>query len=149
MYLVVETIQTRLRSPKISSYQLPHAKNFIFAQSFERSFRNGCDGNGFAHGVEDFDGVTFAAVARDLLPRRCSRIQMVLTRSETPFGPCKVARISKEVSKFGRPSGNRVEWQDLREDVCHQLRRVVSSRKELSFIGARERREQIIDQFRC
>ena len=47
--------------------QYPRTKDFILAQSFKRSFGNGGDGDGFAYGIEDFDGVTLAAVARDMV----------------------------------------------------------------------------------
>ena len=47
--------------------QHTRAKDFIFAQSFESGFGNSSDGDGFADGVEDFDGVTLAAVARDVM----------------------------------------------------------------------------------
>jgi len=47
--------------------QHPRGKNFILAQRFESGFGNGGYGDGVAHGVEDFDGVAFAAVARDMV----------------------------------------------------------------------------------
>jgi hypothetical protein len=43
------------------------AKNFILAQGLEGGFGNGGDRDGFALGVEDFDGVAFGAVGRDMM----------------------------------------------------------------------------------
>src|SRR5260221_1804322 len=44
-------------------------------------------------------------VTRRVLPRKCSRIQIVVTRSETPLGPRSAPRISKKSPNLVVPAG--------------------------------------------
>ena len=43
------------------------AENFVFAQWFEGGDGDGGDGNSVAHRVEDFDGVPFRAIRRNVM----------------------------------------------------------------------------------
>jgi hypothetical protein len=51
---------------RLTSYRA-RTEDFVFAKWFEGGGGNGRDGDGVADGVEDFDGITFRAVGRNVV----------------------------------------------------------------------------------